>query len=507
MAKGIIGKSILNAAAGMTMLVTGFASSVITARLLGPEANGTVAFAFWLTTTGTLIAGLGSDVILARMLPQLTAEGFDERQRRGFAAFVAQFVLIAILTTLAVLVVINSQTDSIASMLGPRTIILLTGLLFFLQAIGTMSVNVLIGEQRPLVFFRLTIISSILQLVVTIVGALYYGVAGALSGYLASYLVFFVYALRLLAVKPQRCGIGFGILIKASLYISLGTIIESIFLNRIELAFLQHFQGVHAVGFYAIAITLANLALQLPVQLSGTLVPYYTELAHKQGSTKLPVHLFEDVIRILAYMALPMGLGLAAISWEVVTDIFGDDFAGAGTIVALLALSAPLSVFSQISTKYLFAIGQEQPRLIIGVIGALTITVGCLLIVPVYGAEGAAVARIIMLAVISGLMVARMDFEGSLAGMFASLAKLGLASLVCAVDAYFVSRLVDGLLGTALGIITGAALYLVCLRLFHAVPAKDTDALRILSDRLPRKAGILIKGVAAFMSGKPNGGI
>ena len=314
-------------------------------------------------------------------------------------------------------------------------------------------------------------------------------------------------ALRLLAVRPERCGIGLGTLVRASLYISLGTIIESIFLNRIELAFLQHFEGAHAVGFYAIGITLANLALQLPVQLSGSLLPYYTELAHKQGSAKLPAHLFEDVIRILAYMALPMGLGLAAVSWEVVADIFGTDFAGAGTIVALLALSAPLSVFSQISTKYLFAIGKEQQRLIIGVIGALTITVGCLLIVPVYGAEGAAVARILMLTVISGLMVSRMDFEGSLSGMFVSLAKISLASLVCAIDAYFVSRLMDGLLGTGLAIVTGAALYLICLRLFRAVPQKDTDALRVLSDRVPRKGAPVIKGIAAFMSGKPKGGI
>lgn len=507
MVKSIVGKSILNAAAGMTMLVTGFASSVITARLLGPEANGTVAFAFWLTTTGTLIAGLGSDVILPRMLPQLTAQGFDERQRRGFAAFTAQFVLMAILITLAGLFVIDSQTDSLTTLFGTHTVVVLTGILFFLQAIGTQSVNVLIGEQKPLVFFRLTIVSSILQLIVTIFGALHYGVAGALSGYLASYLVFFLFALRLLAVKPQPCGIAFGALVKASLYISLGTIIESIFLNRIELAFLQSFQGAHAVGFYAIGITLANLALQLPVQLSGSLVPYYTELAHKQGSTKLPSHLFEDVIRILAYMAMPMGLGLAAVSFEVVTDIFGSDFAGAGAIVALLAISAPLSVFSQISTKYLFAIGQEQPRLVIGVIGALVITVGCMLIVPTYGAEGAALVRIVMLAIICSLMVSRMDFEGSLAGMYVTLAKIGLASLACAGEAYFVSRLVDGLGGTALAIVMGALLYLLCLRLFRAVPEKDTKALLVLSERLPGKASTLIKGIAVFMSGKHNGGI
>lgn len=84
MEAALIRKSIFNAAAGMTMLVTGFICSIITARLLGPEANGIVAFAFWLTTTGTMIAGLGNDVLLPRMLPQLKQNGYTPRQRRGF---------------------------------------------------------------------------------------------------------------------------------------------------------------------------------------------------------------------------------------------------------------------------------------------------------------------------------------------------------------------------------------------------------------------------------------
>lgn len=44
MTKSIMANSVLNAAAGLTLLATGFACSIIAARLLGPEANGIIAF-------------------------------------------------------------------------------------------------------------------------------------------------------------------------------------------------------------------------------------------------------------------------------------------------------------------------------------------------------------------------------------------------------------------------------------------------------------------------------
>ena len=62
MTKSIMANSVLNAAAGLTLLATGFVCSIIAARLLGPEANGIIAFSLWLTTTGALIAELKEEL-------------------------------------------------------------------------------------------------------------------------------------------------------------------------------------------------------------------------------------------------------------------------------------------------------------------------------------------------------------------------------------------------------------------------------------------------------------
>lgn len=502
MASTLVRKSIFNAAAGLTMLVTGFICSIITARLLGPEANGIVAFAFWLTTTGMLVAGFGSDVLLPRMLPQLQQQGHDERERRAFTAYIAQFVVLAMVAIIAAYVILSLETENDSRATGTNYVAAVTGLLFVLQTIGTMGVSYLIGEQRPDVFLRLTIVASILQLLVTVVGALTYGAAGALAGYVASYSVLFLYMIRVIAIRPSACGEKTSVIMKAALTISLGTIIESVFLNRVELAFLQHFDDVHTVGFYAVGLTLANLALQLPVQLSGSLVPYYTQLAHERGSTRLPVHLFENVIRIMAYFTLPMGFGLAAISTELVTDVFGQDFAPAGTIVALLALSAPISVFNQVGTKYIYAIGKERARLRIGIYGSAAICLACLLLVPTYGGEGAAAARIIMLLLISIMIARAMDFEGSLKSMTISFAKIATAAATSAAVAYATVRLIDGLVGTGLAILSAALVYVLMLRLLVAVPKADTEALLNIARRLPRPIYATVAIFADLITGE-----
>src|SRR5262245_28523400 len=60
--------SLFSTIAGVGSLVFGFASSVITARLLGAHGTGRVAFAIWFGTTASTVAGLGIQNILLRYM-------------------------------------------------------------------------------------------------------------------------------------------------------------------------------------------------------------------------------------------------------------------------------------------------------------------------------------------------------------------------------------------------------------------------------------------------------
>ncbi len=488
MTKSIMANSVLNAVAGLSLLATGFACSIIAARLLGPEANGIIAFSLWLTTTGALVAELGAGVTLLRLLPQLKGRGYSTEERLGFAAYLLQPTILATVVLLVGYTAYYWDTERLHWAGDASAVVAITGVFFVLQSLGAYSKNYLIGEQQLGVFLRLTLMSSGLQLVTVLIGAIFYGVSGALAGYAIGQLPMFFATLRIAIARKNSCGVGLASLVSSSLVLSIELINSSIFLNRIELLFLQHYWGIEAVGFYAVGLSLANLALQLPVQLSGSLLPYYSEQMHARASDKLPVHVFAGVARSLAYITLPMSFGLAAIAPELVVTIFGKPFEPSGSMVALLSLTAAPYVVMQICTQYLYSLDRVRERTVIGLVGSVVMVGGCFIAVPFYGGEGAALVRFLAFTAICLLMVRRMEFEGSTRDMMINLAKVTMAAIFCAAAAYSFVQALPGIAGLVGAIIAGALAYGIALRLLKAVPHEDIDVLQKIATRLPARA-------------------
>lgn len=500
MSKNIVANSVLNAASGLMLLVTGFASSIVAARLLGPEANGTIAFSLWLAATGALIAELGTGVLLLRILPQLKVQGVDERRRLGFSAYLMRPVVAATLLVLAVYAMVFAGLEKDHWVEMAPVVVVITGILFLVQSIGAFSKNVLIGEQRLGTFFRMTVVASLVQMVAVVGGALAFGTPGALCGYIAGQAVLFAYSLRILAVPVDPCGLHRRDLAASSFLLSLEYIVTSIFLTRLELLFLQKFHDAEAVGYYAVALSLANLALQLPLQLTGSLLPYYAEKLESSGNGRLPVAMFEGVVRSLAYVTLPMSFGLAAIAPDLVVAVFGPEFGPSGPIVAVLALSTPVFVFSQMCTQYLFSQNRIRARLMLDFAAALLMIAGCLAFVPAFQGTGAAVVRGLVFLVICIAMARMMKFEGSLRGLFLSLLPVTAAAALCGLTAYGVMQLLPGAIGLVPAIFAGAVVYVPALRLCRAVPREDAEVILKLTGRLPGRVRGLAGAVTGFVT-------
>ncbi|MUZ74613.1 oligosaccharide flippase family protein [Agrobacterium vitis] len=487
MSNGIVANSAFNAAAGLTLLATGFICSIFTARFLGPEANGIIAFSIWLASTAALVAELGTGVLLLRLLPQLKGQGYGESDRKGFAAYLLWPVFGSTLLLLTFYFLFFWVAEARHWAETAPEVLVVTALLFATQAIGMFAKNYLIGEQRVDIFFRMTLTAGLLQLVGVVAGTLLFGVPGALFGYVLAYISQFLFAAALLRHKVKSCGIGLQYLLGSSFVLSLEFMVDSIFLNRIELFFLQRYQGIETVGYYSVAFSLTNLALQVPIQLSGSLVPYYAEHLHRAPGGRLPVAMFESVVRSLAYFTLPMSLGLAAISHRLVTLVFGDAFAPSAPMLTLLALSVPVAVACQVATQYLFALDKIRQRLFVGLGGAFIMLVGDVLLVPSYGGEGAAFVRIVVFTAMSLAMLRWMRFEGSLAPLGFSLFKVTVAAGCCAAAALAVQDVVPGIGGLVLAIIGAISVYCLALRLLRVVPEADVVVMAGLIARLPKR--------------------
>lgn len=501
MANGIIANSIVNALAGFMLLITGFASAIITARLLGPEANGIIAFSLWLVVSGASIAELGSSIMLLKMLPQLKAQGYDEQRRRGFAAILITPTLFAVLVLLAVYAVFFLTSEKYHWTDGTApSVALVTGILFVIQAIGSFSKFYLIGEKRLGSFFKLTVLVSLAQLAGVLLGAIRYGVEGALIGYALGQVILFVATMPIIFSRRDWCDVPRSYLASSSIVISLQFMVEAIFLNRMELLFLQQFWSVKMVGFYAAGLSIANMALQVPIQLTGSLLPYYSERRHEAGGTGLSPAVIAGVTRSLSYITLPMSIGLAAISQELVVTVFGPAFREAGLTVALLALAAPGAAFMQTLSLYLLSQDRAGERLVISLIAGTLLVAGCLAAVPFFGGEGAAAVRALVFVAMCALMIKFLRFGNQLNGLYVSLFKVTLASVACGLAAIGVLQVHGGGIGIVLAIAAGGVVFIPALKLFRAVPEEDAELLRRMSVRLPGTLSKIVGRIVDFVA-------
>ncbi|MDM9621322.1 oligosaccharide flippase family protein [Rhizobium sp. S96] len=500
MSKGIIANSVMNGAAGMLLLLTGFLSSIITARLLGPEANGIVAFSLWLVVTGASIAELGSSITLSKTLPQLQAEGFDAKRRRGFASLLVTLMLFSTLVLLALYALFFLTSEEMHWAETAPSVAYVTAALFFVQAIGSFVKFYLIGERRLGDFMRLATLVCVLQLVGVAGGAILHGVEGVLVGYLLGQLVFFVATVPILLTPRDRCGVPLKLLAASSVVLSAQFIIDSIFLNRLEILFLQQFWSVEMVGFYAVGLSIANIALQLPIQMTGSLLPYYSERRHNSSDRKLPVEVFAAVTRSMAYIILPMSFGLAAISGDLVRAVFGEAFQRSGTVVALLALAAPAYTFMQTLSLYLLSMDRARDRLWVSVIGGFVMAVGCLLVVPFFAAEGAAVVRIGVFVVMCVIMVRQTGFGNQLSGLYVSLSKTMTAAVFCACIAFAVLQFLNGSIGLLAAIAAGGLGYIIALKMLAVIPREDAEVMLSIVGKMPAALQGPAKAAVGFVS-------
>jgi O-antigen/teichoic acid export membrane protein/pimeloyl-ACP methyl ester carboxylesterase len=504
MSKGIIANSVMNGAAGMLLLLTGFLSSIITARLLGPEANGIVAFSLWLVITGASIAELGSSITMSKTLPQLQAEGFDAKRRRGFASLLVTVMLCSTVFLLALYALFFLTSEELHWAETAPTVAYVTAALFFIQAIGSFVKFYLIGERRLGDFFKLATAVSVLQLIGVAGGAILYGVEGVLFGYLLGQLVFFVATLPILFTRRDRCGIPLKHLAVSSAVLSAQFVIDSIFLNRLEILFLQQFWSVEMVGYYAVGLSVANIALQLPIQMTGSLLPYYSERRHSSDDRTLPVEVFSAVTRSMAYIILPMSFGLAAISGELVRAVFGEAFSRSGTVVALLALAAPAYTFMQTLSLYLLSMDRARDRLRVSVVGGLVMTIGCLAVVPLFAAEGAALVRIGVFVVMCVIMVRQTGFGDQLSGLYVSISKTVIAAAFCACIAIATLHFINGSVGLLIAIAAGGLGYIVALRILDAIPHEDAEVMLSIVGKMPSSLRGPARKAVEFVAPSPS---
>lgn len=363
--------------------------SIVLARLLSPEAFGlmglaTVALRAVETVTRPGIA----QAMIARQ------SDFERAAPTAFTLLVARGVLLAlILAAIAPLIAHFYESEELESVIQVLAAVFLLGGMKNIQSIAREKEL----DFRLVAYLGLT--TNFVGTAVTIFLAFWYRNVWALViGQLATTAFNTLLSYWLIPGRPRlawdsaiaRELFAYGKFITgSSILLFIATELDSTVVGKLL--------GLEAVGYYALAITVANLATTNLAKLaSSIMLPAYSKL---QAETEALRRAFLRTLSLVALAVLPAAIGIAILAEPLIGAIFGDKWLPGVEALRVLAIFGLFRAFAALN-GYLFE-GIGQPKVAYR-LALLRLVVIAPLIVPMtlrFGLVGAATTVTIGIAI------------------------------------------------------------------------------------------------------------
>lgn len=489
--------SLFSTLAGLATALSSLLSMLIVARLLGTTGTGQVAYVLWIVTLAVTFADLGIYQSLLRYLPAVSAER-DADAAVALGSWLLRPGLVIVLLGLIGFAVWAVEAPQ-GTLLTPQSRWLI-GLLFALQLLASFGLGMLRGMQRFDIAARLVIASLGLQLLGVAVGAMSAGVNGALLGYAAGQILPLAVAAQALR-RPAAVDRALRArVVRFALFSWVGSLMMLLIWSRLEIMFLQHYQGVEAVALYTAGLTFSNLASQGPLLLTGALLPHFAESHARQAADQLRDN-YATATRIMALLLLPTCFGLAAILPVVLPLAYGPAFGGAVQAGEILVAGAAIGASGAVGSQMIYARERSDFIFVSSLIGACLSVAACCLVIPRFGLVGAAWVRLM----VHGFMVACGSwFIWKRLGCpipLGALAKMAVSALLSAMVARLCVLLIQRPdLAIVAAVAAGGLVYVAAIRASRAVPQQDVGRLVGFASRLPPRLRLPVTGALSLLA-------
>jgi len=373
----------------------GLATNVLTARALGPEEFGKLAYFIWLTGILVIAFNNGITVTLIRFLAESVGEGnYSKANGQEIWLKNALWICIVALSGLCAFTYRYLGLEITAIPLAVTVILLL--LAAIAKSIYIFDVSKAKGYGEFNIEPRSSSLLAILSAVLTVIVYLY-------EGQTIHYLLIFLLASilhplfsRYLLSRPQITPTGDGWQFKpdssfrSHLYWSSLLCIVSLSSNRaLETYLLNAYYSSSEVGKFIVAATLARAGLDLvSVGMNAVLMPV---LGHGLGSGG-PEEVDKITQRAVKYMFF-LGLLFSGTCYffadPLVAALYGKSFAESALAFKVLITAGGLTLASGVFGAYLSTTNQQKPRAFIAMSSAVIQGVVAALAVPKFGLWGA----------------------------------------------------------------------------------------------------------------------
>lgn len=372
----------------------GLALSVVLARTTGASGAGIFFLTLSLATIACVLTRFGLDNVLLR----LTAVYHSQQNTNELRAVYVKGLGLGLTGSVFAAVALWLSAPAIAvSVLGEPSLVqplrvMVVGIpLLTLLALQT---EVLKGIRR--VRTSQAINPTGLQ-AVALVGMLIlgseYGVRGAVVAYVGAVAVMAAIGVAVcLRAIPKLRVCSSEVTLKSLLQDGIPLFIVAILGllgDHLPQLILSAFSGAESVGTFAIANRIAVATAFVLVTINTVAAPKYASLFSSGDTTGLGA-LSRDVTKLALLITSPL-LALILIFPEALLSLFGSEFTEAKSALRILALGQLINVATG-SVGYLLAMTSHQVCLLYSTAASASITIlACMLLIPSYGALGAAI--------------------------------------------------------------------------------------------------------------------
>ena len=402
---GLTNKRTLGVAAAFFAKAVGtglaFLFSILLARLLGPAGTGVYFLALTIVSIGATIARLGLENAVLRF----ASVAHDQGDRLTLAALYQQSMGLVFVAGLAVVLVIWGVVQFLP-INGGKSV-----LLFMLLALIPVALIPLQAE-----FFKATgapgtaifVQVAILPIILVMGAAIFFWKGGASTQNIA---VFYAISAVLSVLfsgaiwnhhKPglwrERGEFNTRVLLRTSLPL-LWVASMYLVMSWTDILVLGAWTDSATVGVYGVATRVATLTAFILIAVNSVVAPQFAAL-YAQGSHNALARLAQRSTGWAFLAALPIILSLLLFP-DWVLQFFGNKFLDGAAVLRILSFGQLVSVALGAVGYLLIMTGHERLMKNITIMSALLNLIGNLILVPFYGAEGAAVSTAFSLAFMS----------------------------------------------------------------------------------------------------------
>lgn len=144
------------------------------------------------------------------------------------------------------------------------------------------------------------------------------------------------------------------------------------------------------VGVFNVANRVANLLLFPLMAMISILTPKFAAI-HRQGDMEGLARLARSSSKMLTFFALPVAL-LIALEAERILSLFGAEFKDGAMILTILLVGVVINASTGAVAELLMMSGFESTARNINSVGMFIIIIGCMVLAPLYGSVGVAIA-------------------------------------------------------------------------------------------------------------------